>query len=140
MVRELWKTKARPSFYQPDGERRRRDIAKQLVPVVFEGRDRNLIYPGRDARVIRIIKKIIRGLSYYHNVEHGLEEERIEVEVLTYPVPDNFWDSGTFYHCELDICLYWHQKHDDVDLSSVWVLNFFEQRKFIVRVRAPSKV
>src|SRR3972149_3204933 len=61
-VFELWETTVRRSFSELDGHRRRRDLIDQMVPTQIAGQDRWMIYPARDERVVRVLKKIIRGL------------------------------------------------------------------------------
>src|SRR6266478_6497891 len=63
--RDVW-LKAQRSFGQVDGQRRLRDLAKLLEPVEIDGTPRLKVYPGKDERVLRVVRKIVRGLSYYH--------------------------------------------------------------------------
>jgi hypothetical protein len=77
LVQELWGTTVTRSLDQPDGTRRARELFEHLEPVMVEGQNRHMIYPGRDERVMRIVKKIVRGLSHYHEIESALSEGRI---------------------------------------------------------------
>jgi len=79
---ELWNTTVDRSFSQVDGFKRLKDLAEQMKPVNVSGQDRHMVYPGNDARVVRIIRKIVRGLSYYHDISWPLPDERIFVDVL----------------------------------------------------------
>src|SRR6266571_8484988 len=65
-VRELWETTTRRSFEDVDGRRRIKDLVEQFVPIRVEGFNRQMIYPARDNRVRRVLKKIVRGLSHFH--------------------------------------------------------------------------
>jgi hypothetical protein len=136
-VREIWTTKAAPSFSHADGRRRVLDIWERLVPVEVENMARHMIYPGRDERVIRIIKKIVGGLSHFHGIESRVDPSRIFADVLRYPVPDELWREGTFHERESDIFRYWFRSYEDdreKELSSLWILTFFDQRTFIAVV------
>lgn len=136
-IRELWETKLRRSLDENDGPRRATELVERFVSVTVDGNERQVIYPGRDERVIRIIKKIIRGLSHHHRVEDGIDDARIFADVLRYQVPDDLWGEGTFYNHESDIFRYWFKKCDDEnekELSSVWILTFFDRRDFIAVV------
>jgi hypothetical protein len=90
-----------------------------------------MIYPAQDESVRRVLKKVIRGLSHFHGIESAVPEERVWVDVLKYHIPDELRAKVQFHHREPDIFEYWYQTYDDEELSSVWVLRFFEQRTFI---------
>jgi len=141
-VDEIWKTKMVPSLAEPDGFRRARDLVDRFVPVTVDGEDRQMIYPGRDARVLRIIKKIARGLSRHHRIEDGVSDARVFADVLRYSVPDDLWSKGTFHKGESDVFRYWCRTYDnevEKELSSLWILTFFEQRDFIAVVDRPNR-
>jgi hypothetical protein len=136
-VKELWTTKAAPSFSYKDGRRRVMGVYERLVPVQVENVDRHMIYPGQDERVIRIIKKIVCGLSHHHGIESRIDPSRIFADVLRYTVPEELWLKGNFYECESDIFRYWFRRYEDAsdkDLSSLWILTFFDWRTFIAVV------
>lgn len=134
-AKELWKAKANPSFYEVDGLRRVNDLNAQLVSVTIEGQERKMIYPGRDERVIRVVKKIVRGLSHHHEIESPVEESRIWADVLKVPIPEDIIASGTFNHCEPDIFRYWFENRQSGDIRSVWRLTFFNRVDFIAVVQ-----
>jgi len=138
MAQELWRTTITRSLDQRDGPRRARDLFDHIEPVTVDGQNRLMIYPGRDERVMRIVKKIVRGLSHYHEVESALSEGSIRAEVLTYEIPDGFLDSGTLYPHEPGILWYWHRKFDDGEPISAWILTFFDRLKFVAAVSAPQ--
>jgi hypothetical protein len=136
-VRELWETKLKRSLDENDGPRRAAELVEKFVSLSVDGSERKMIYPGRDERIIRIIKKIIRGLCYHHGVEDGVDDKRIFADVLRYRVPGGLWSEGTFYKHESDIFRYWFKNCDDnneKELSSVWILTFFDRRDFIAVV------
>jgi hypothetical protein len=111
-----------------------------MVPVTVDGQERHMIYPGRDKRVIRIIRKIVRGLSHYRGIESDIGEERIFADVLRHPVLDEVRASWQFFDCEPDIFKCWYQLFDDGEVSALWLLTFFERREFLARVSAPGVV
>jgi hypothetical protein len=133
-VNELWSTTARRSFDQVDGNRRLRDLLELMKPVAVEGRKRWKIFPAEDSRIIRVVRKIVRGLSHHHGIESALAEDRIWADILRYRAPpDLFSTLGT--DLESDIFRYWYDVLDD-DLTSIWLLTFFERRTFVASVRA----
>lgn len=136
-MRELWATKATSSFSHKDGWRRVLDIWERVVPVEVEGIARHMIYPGQDERVIRIIKKIACGLSHHHKIESRIDPSRVFADVLRYPMPTELWLEGNFHERESDIFRYWFRKYNDEnekDLSSLWILTFFDRCTFIAVV------
>jgi hypothetical protein len=87
-----------------------------------------MIYPGNDERVLRIIRKIIRGLSYFHQIESAVEESRIWTDVLKFHIPQDLIDSVTFLHRQPEIFRYWYEAYDEGKLTSAWHLTFLERR------------
>ncbi len=130
-VQELWETTTHRSFYEVDGRRRLQDLANCMVPVQIEDRDRWMIYPARDERVLRVLKKIVRGLSHFHGLATAVPEERVWVDVMKYSIPDEFLAESQFHHRDPDVCEYWYEACDEAELSSIWLLKFFERRVFI---------
>jgi hypothetical protein len=137
-VDELWKAKAWPSFGDDDGERRLRDLAKQMKPVIVDGQERSMIYPGKDAKVIRVIHKIVRVLSSFHGLESAVSEARVWADVLKYRLPEDLAQDLKFEHREEDICRYKYGVVADPGIDSLWILTFFEKRTFIAVAKAPT--
>jgi hypothetical protein len=131
-VTDLWQGPTRRSFAAVDGQRRLRDLYSQMRPVDTADGPRWMIYPGRDERVIRVLKKIIRGLCHYHDVATAVPEDRVWADVLKYAIPDDLLATIELRHREPDIIQYWYEAYGDGgDLRSVWYLRFFERRSFI---------
>src|SRR5687767_8123009 len=61
---ELWETSIRRSFEERDGQRRLYELVSMMKPV--EGTQEYKVFPAEDPRVLRVVRKIIRGLSYHH--------------------------------------------------------------------------
>ena len=134
-VLELWQTTARRGFSQADGRRRLRDLVQGMVPVTVKGHKRWMIYPGRDDRVLRVLRKIVRGLSHFHGVESPVSEDRVWADVLKYRIPPELVGSIRFQHREPDVVEYWYETYGEKEgPSSMWLLKFFEQRIFIAMV------
>lgn len=131
-IDELWRTTAHRSFYKIDGNRRIQDIIRLMVPVKVEGCDRFEVYPGE--KVLRVVRKIVRGLSHFHNIESTISDERVWAGILKYRIPKDLMESVKFHHREPEIIQYWYESYKD--LSSVWLLKFFERRTFVAAVSA----
>jgi hypothetical protein len=80
-VQEIWEATTRRSYRKADGRRRLQDLVDRMVPVQVEGLKRWMIYPARDERVLRVLRKIVRGLSHFHGVGSAVPEERVWVNV-----------------------------------------------------------
>jgi hypothetical protein len=135
-VHELWQTTARRGFRKTDGQRRLLDLIQGMVPVTVDTRQRWMIYPGRDDRVLRVVRKIVRGLSHFHAVESAVSEDRVWTDVLKYQIPDELVRATPFHHRESDVIEYWYEAYEEGGLSSVWCLKFFERRVFVAAVSA----
>jgi hypothetical protein len=127
---ELWQKTTR-SFNKDDGKRRAIDLLQQLEQVSVNGRDRFIVYPGEDERIVRIIRKIVRGLCHFHGVGTAVEEHRVWVDVLKHKVPDEFLKDMPLLHCEPDVFQYRYQVLNDGGIHSWWLLTFFERTTFI---------
>ena len=92
-----------------------------------------VVYPARDERVMRVIRKIIRGLCHHHQIDSAVSDDRVWADVLKYQIPEELFDSVSLKHCEPDIVEYWYEFYD-ADGSSVWFLRFFERCSFVARV------
>jgi hypothetical protein len=136
---ELWNTKVDRSFSQIDGLKRLQDIVEQMKSVNISGQDRHMVYPGNDPRVIRVMRKIVRGLSYYHNISRPLSENRIFVDVLKYEVPENIFNAMEFNHRDKDIVEYGFQVLNENDIQSVWIIRFFQTVPFIAIVSSGNE-
>lgn len=99
-VQELWQKTWR-SFRKVDGERRATEIRRMMVPVRVSGEDRCMIFPGRDERVLRVVRKIVRGLAYHHGLGTPISDHRVWTAVLKYPIPVGLLESVTLLRPEL---------------------------------------
>ncbi len=131
---ELWNGPVNRSFDQVDGLRRINDLFDLLKPVKIEGKDRHMIYPAEDLRVLRIIQKIVRGLCYHHQVLSPVSDRQVWPDVLRYQIPPGFLDTMEYHHRERDIVEYWYQVYDDDEIHSAWIISFYERIGFIGRV------
>jgi hypothetical protein len=129
--RELWETTIRRSFKERDGIRRVRDLVEMLHPVEIDGNDRHKVYPGQDDRVLRIIKKIIRGLCHHHGVMSAVSEKRVWADILKYQIPEEFLSEMAYEHREQDIAEYRYQVLRESGIDSAWLITFFQRVTFV---------
>lgn len=129
-VRELWESKARRSFRYADGSRRLRDLATQMVAVHTKEGERHMVFPGRDERVTRVVRKVIRGLCHHHRVLTAVSDGQVWVNVQQFEVPPAFLDEMTPRHVEEDVFKYRFVVAEEEGIHSCWLLNFYERRPF----------
>jgi hypothetical protein len=106
-VQELWPSAWRAMTSAPDGRRRLLDLVGQLVPTVIDRQERHVIYPGRDERVMRVIRKIVRGLCHHHGVATAIPDARVHAQVVD-PPPPELLQGIELRHVERDIIEYWY--------------------------------
>jgi hypothetical protein len=129
--RELWETTIHRSFNEKDGIRRVRDLVEIMHPTAIDGDERHMVYPGRDDRVLRIVKKIIRGLCHYHGVMSAVSEKRVWVDILKYQIQDEFLSEMACEHREQDIAEYRYQILREYGIDSAWLITFYQRVTFV---------
>lgn len=137
-VNELWHSTIQRGFEQADAQKRLVDLWEQLHPVETDTGIRHAVHPASDPRFVRVLKKIIRGLHYHHQLWHPVPETMVEVDILRYLVPPEFEASLPNYHRVSEIVQYQFMSFkadDDTPMSSAWIFTFFENKRFIAWVQ-----
>jgi hypothetical protein len=129
-VRELWEGKTRRSFTYVDGLKRVRDLATQIEPIQTPDGERHMIYPAKDERVLRIVRKIVRGLCHHHNLLSPVLDDQVLADIQRFEVPDEFLAEMTAAHAEEDVLQYRYGIVDEPEIHSGWILNFFGRTPF----------
>ena len=65
---EIWEGSIARSFDQPDGMKRIDDLLGFMRPVDTKAGQRHKIFPAEDMRVMRVVRKVIRGLAHHHGL------------------------------------------------------------------------
>lgn len=141
VARELWNGKIKRSFEKGDGRRRFIDLYDQMQSIKTESGERHKIFPANDSRFLRIMRKIVRGLHHHHSLWSPVLDERVTADVLRFAIPQEFTEAMPLFHCEPDIFQYQFEEFDqfaDMPMSSVWLITFFENRRFIACVWKPG--
>jgi hypothetical protein len=128
---ELWETSIMRSFNKRDGKRRLLDLLETMRSVEIDGKIRQKVYPGQDYRVIRIVKKVIRGLLYHHLGISAVSEKRLWIDVLKYQISEEFLSEMMYEHREQDIAEYRYQVLRESGIHSAWLITFFQRITFI---------
>jgi hypothetical protein len=130
--KELWRTTTLRSFHKADGSKRVQDISAILKPAIAASNEQIMIFPAKDDRVLRVVRKIVRGLCYYHKVVSSpLSDQRVWSDVLKYTIPQEFLEQMRNAHREQDIVEYKWQVLNEEGINSVWLITFFERVTFI---------
>jgi hypothetical protein len=139
-VKELWDAEIVRSFDSGDGKRRVRQILEHTKRVQIGGEYRRLIYPGEDKRVVRIVRKIIRGLSHFHKIESAVDESRILLTIHDAPLLEGVQEPGDVSHSFPGVVRYLYRT--TTDSKPVWILTFFDRLTFVglVRHRLPTRI
>jgi hypothetical protein len=111
--------------------RRVRDLVEILHPIEIDGNNRQMVYPGQDDRVLRIVRKIIRGLCHHHGVMSAVSEKRIWADILKYQIPKEFLSEMACEHREQDIAEYRYQVLRECGIDSAWLITFFQRVTFV---------
>ena len=133
---EIWPIILR-SWNREDGERRLLDVAAAMEPVQTPEGQRYKVYPSRDERVLRVVRKIVRGLCHFHKIDTAVADGRVKVERLSYRPPPEILSRMKYDHREVDIAEYWYIVWGDDETTPVLatiLLSFYERTPFIAWV------
>jgi hypothetical protein len=129
--RELWDSTIKRSFEKDDGGRRVADLFNQMKSIETGNGERHAVYLADDKQVIRIVKKVIRGLSHYHEIMTAVPEELVWADILRYQVPQDIAEGMHYCHRDPNIVEYKYQEVNVDEIGSVWVVTFFKAMSFV---------
>jgi hypothetical protein len=132
--RALWDSSIHRSFEGVDGLRRMDDLLAQMKPVEIDGKLRHKVYLGKDERVMRVVRKIIRGLSHHHKIKTAVPDQFVWADFLRYQIPGGINEEMHCCHRDPNIVEYRYQEINADGISSVWVITFFKTVSFIGNV------
>ncbi|MBB6411853.1 hypothetical protein HNQ71_004541 [Mesorhizobium sangaii] len=129
-VKELWETKITGSLRRRDGLRRAQDVYAIMRPV--SGSTDHMIYPANDPRVLKSVRKIVRGLARHHGLPWPVHDAQVIADVLRGPeLLDVVSDGFSYGHVQSDIFEYHYLPVvGEEGLHSVWFIHFFERTTF----------
>lgn len=135
-VMEQWRGPVRRSFGKPGGIHWAMDIVKQLVPVDTNKGPRYMVYPGRDERVMLVIRKIVRGLCHYHRLGTAIRDQQVWADVLKYQIPEELKSNLRWFSLGLKFLEYGYEVTNDKDnnVHSAWYFKFYEEREFVALI------
>ena len=145
---EMWYGPISRSFEHRSGSRWIRDLRELMVPVETTDGPRHKIYPLRDERVTRILKRIVRGLCQWEEIGTKITNEQVFVTVEWFEVPPAFRDQFKRKSLGDDFCWYSYSDQrgqDGGEFHSVWEIEFYGRTRFFCIVSesleaAPAQV
>src|SRR5262249_3265782 len=96
----LWRGRVLRSFEKSDGRKRTRDLVAEMVPTAD---NRHMVYPARDERVMRIVRKVARGLCHHHGLRSPVPDGEVWADHHRYEIPPAFLAEMMVGHVEEDI-------------------------------------
>jgi hypothetical protein len=130
-VRELWEGKTRRSFTYADGRKRARDLAELLVPIVTAAGDRHMIFPAKDERITRIVRKTVRGLCHHHGLLSPVHDGQVLAIINEFMIPPEFLADMTSGVSELDVLDYRYSLVEVPEIHSGWLLTYYGRTTFL---------
>jgi len=125
-VEKMWR-----GFRQKDGRRRAREFHELIRPAQIADKDRELIYPAKDARFNLILRRIVRGLAVEHKVvKAAVSDNRVHCDVMRWPIPPAFEADLTWRIIADDFFQYAYADLDNESLQSFWLLQFSKHLLF----------
>jgi len=137
--KEVWATAMRHLGNQPDGLRRSLEVLQRIEPVEKDGTTDYIIDTEGDEKVMRVVRKVIRGLCHHHRLFCALPDQRVHAKLTEYPFPAGMYDDLTGHHRERDILEYWFELDQFEEAHSVWTLVFFGSVAFLGYVSATEE-
>lgn len=129
---EIWESVKRGFSNPICGNQDRIAIREKLVPFMHEGEQRYKVYPGKDERVIKIVKKIVRGLCVHRQVlPPPVSEDRVWADTFIHVIPPKFeeelrtiYDIPNVVSCRAEL-----QMSDEFpETHSAWILQILQTR------------
>jgi hypothetical protein len=129
-VHEIWREKIRPSFDHVDKARRLRELVAQMVPVDTPEGPRHAIFPAENEAVLRVARKIIRGLCHYHHLLTPVADDQTWAHIQALEIPKKFLEKIVVVDLEPHVLQYAYMRIDDPEIHSIWQMLLYERTPF----------
>lgn len=101
------------------------------------------IFPGKDRRVLNVVRKIARGLCHWLDSSQVVSAERVFVDVMRFPIPP-WWEQELKTVHELPDTVRCRVQlfgpgDTEFGFTSAWLIKFFHQLEFIAVVSEPGR-
>jgi hypothetical protein len=142
LASEKWFGPVSRSFDHASGPRWVRDLFELLEPVNTPDGLRYMVYPERDERVMRVLRKIIRGLCAYHKLGAAIAGNQVLAMVKRFEIPPAFRDQFVRKSLGTDFCWYSYSDQrgqDGGEFHSAWEIEFYGRTRFFCIVSASAE-
>ena len=129
---ELFQGPVMRSFQQLDGLRRLDELIAKFHPA--PDASQTMIFPGEDQRVLRIVRKSVRGLSHHHRLLSPVHDSQVKVQIVPFTLPERFLAQLSYCDRDPDVVRYWYTTFEDPDVHSAWLVQYFRTVMFLGRV------
>ncbi len=131
-VNELWTGPIARGLNQVDGHRRASDLLKIMRPAPDAGPNRYRIFPADDTRILGTVRKVIRGLSRYHELAYPVSDGQVFADVMRQPISAEIVAAMEHKSAEPDVLEYgFLPLKETPGLLSIWMLRFYQRTSFI---------
>lgn len=128
-VNELYNNNVYPSFSKKKSLRHFWQLVDSMENIDTSDSKRHIIYPMKDIKFERILRKIFCGLGYKH-FSCCVPKENIKVDVLKYQVPE-FLTKLNWFKIVPEVFEYFFYIYlVDEGFISCWLIKFFESRYY----------
>ncbi len=129
-VRNLWTGKIQRGFRDVDGRARAREVTSHMRPVA-ELPGRHMIFPAEIPGVMRMVRKIARGLCHHHKLLTPVLDEQVWADVSRFRIPDEYLDEMYLGYVHPQVARYRYAVIGEFDIHSVWLIEFFGRTEFM---------
>ncbi len=129
-VHLLWSEKIRPSFDKTDKARRIRDLTAQMIRVDTPDGPRHAIFPADNPAVLRVARKIVRGLCHYHSLLATVADDHTWAHIQALEIPEKFLENLVVVGTEPHVFQYAYSSVDHPQIHSIWQMLFYERTPF----------
>jgi hypothetical protein len=131
IVNELYYDKVYRSFSEKKSLRHFWQLVNNMEEINTPNGKRHIIYPMKDKKFERILRKIFRGLGYHH-FECCVSNENIKVDILRDKIPEFILEGAKWYNFVPEVFEYIFDIYlTDEGYISCWMVKFFENRYFL---------
>lgn len=124
---------------QRDGHRRFADFLKATKIVQTEQGPRHAVYPGEDSRVLRIVRKIIRGMSRKVELPWPVADYRVLAVWCPFELPQQCSPDFRMVHNVEDVVNVRCFPVGNGFIHSYWSITFLDRAVFMGAVAAKDK-
>jgi hypothetical protein len=129
--RDLWESTIRRSFEKEDAKRRLEELFNQMKQIETDEGPRHAVYLAEDKQVMRIVKKIVRGIAYVHGDKTAVPEELVWADILRFRIPEDIVNNMHYHQRDPNRVEYRYFELNSEDIRSVWLLTFFRRLSFV---------